>query len=295
MKFFECHGHIMLDGADFQAAIARHKNGADKEAVRKALDTLAASGVVYFRDGGDSLGVTAYARTIAEEYGIRYATPAFATCKEGRYGKMLGRTFDSMADFRALVDQARKSGADYIKLMMSGIMTFAADGELSCPPLSDAEISECVRIAHGEGFRMMAHVNGSDTIKAALEAGTDSIEHGYFMDEEGVRLLVETKAVWVPTLSPLAAVAGLGGEKGRVAGEILENQLRSVGAAIAQGAYVASGSDSGAFGVPHTTGIAMECGLMGQAARGIDEEQFGRQLLAANERVRDLFVVGSVG
>jgi hypothetical protein len=247
-----------MDGLDFNAAISRHTGGLDRAVIRSSLEALAKSGVVYFRDGGDNLGACIYARSVAHEYGIRYATPAFAIHKEGRYGDNVGRSYSTIADFQKLVLQAQKDGADFIKLMMSGIMTFKAHGELSCPSLPADEIAGLVRIAHDQGLKVMAHVNGSETIKAALAAGTDSIEHGYFMDGQCIDLLVQTKAVWVPTLAPVAVFAGFATKRGAVAGDILKMQMDSIRRAFAGGAYVASGSDSGAHGVPHGGGILAE-------------------------------------
>ena len=278
----------MMDAANLAAATALHKNKVDAAAVRRNLEALAGSGVVYFREAGDNLDVCGFAKQIAHEYGIRYVTPAFAIHKEGRYGDAVGHCFNSTADYRKLIAKAKDSGADYIKLMMSGIMTFAAGGELSGPSLSPEEIAELVGITHDAGLRVMAHVNGGDTIKAALEAGTDSIEHGYFMDDECIDLLVRTKAVWVPTLAPVAVFAGMRDDKSEVAGQILRDHMRSVGKAFSAGAHVASGSDSGAFGVPHGEGIITECNLLRQAS-GMDEPSFARQLRKANERVRDVF------
>ena len=287
-EFFECHGHIMMDGADLSAATLRHKNKVDAAAVRRNLEALAESGVVYFREAGDNLDVCGYAKQVAHEYGIRYVTPAFAIHKKGRYGGTVGHCFDTVDEYRKLISKAKDSGADYIKLMMSGIMTFAAGGELSGPCLSPEEIAELVGVTHDAGLRVMAHVNGADTIKAALKAGTDSIEHGYFMDDDCIDLLVRTKAVWTPTLAPVAVFSGMGDDKAEVAGQILEDHMRSVGKAFSAGAYVASGSDSGAFGVPHGVGIIKECDLLHRAS-GMDEASFAKQLRAANERVRDVF------
>jgi len=278
----------MLDATSYSQAAALHKNGVDKAFVRRNLETLASGGVVFFRDAGDKFGATIYAKEIAHEYGIEYVTPTFAIHMHGRYGGLVGRSFKTLSDYENLIASAKSSGADYIKLMMSGIMTFAHTGELSCPPLSAQEIKQLVHVTHGMGLRVMAHVNGSSTIKAALLAGTDSIEHGYFIDDECIELLVKAKVIWVPTLAPVAAFSASGTDQGKVAAAILENHMASVGKAFSAGAYVASGSDSGAYGVPHAAGLITECELL-QRASGIEKPLFDRQLFAANSRVREIF------
>ena len=261
----ECHGHIFMDGVDFKQARDLHRNGPDTAAIRAHLAAYQARGITYFRDGGDALGVSLRARELAGEYGIRYVTPAFAIHRNGRYGAIVGRGYDSLGEYRALVAQARALGADFIKLMFSGILGFTAYGAISCPPLPAEEIRELVRIAHGEGFAVMAHVNGADAVRAALEAGTDSIEHGYYMDEECLKLLAETGAVWVPTLAAIAPFAGRQGCRPAVVERLLGEQSAALQTAAAGGALIASGSDAGAVGVPHGAGLAAELRLLEQA------------------------------
>ena len=66
--------------------------------------------------------------------------------------------------------------------------------------MADSEIRELIHIAHEEGFPVMAHTNGSQAVRAAALAGVDSIEHGNFCDEDALRALAASDAIWVPTL-----------------------------------------------------------------------------------------------
>jgi len=281
---FECHGHLMMDGADFAAARKRHQSGVDMTAVHAALSALRSHGVRYFRDGGDALGVSAAAREITAEYGVEYATPVFAIHRKGRYGGIVGRGYGDMAEYRALVAEARAAGADFIKLMFSGILTFTVWGGLSCPGLPEAEIRELVEIAHGEGFAVMAHVNGCETVRSAIEAGTDSIEHGYFMDEACLRALADSDSIWVPTLAATAAFVGRKGFDSAVAEETQRRQRSAIRAALRLGARVAVGSDSGAVGVPHGPGTDTEYRLL-----HTDCGATAAQLASANEAIRSRF------
>ena len=196
---------------------------------------------------------------------MQFVTPAFAIHRIGRYGGIVGRGYATMGEYRCLVAQARAQGADFIKLMFSGILGFSAYGELSCPPLPAEEIRELVHIAHGEGFAVMAHVNGADAVRAALEAGTDSIEHGYYMDTACLSLLAQTGAVWVPTLAAIAPFAHRPGCRAEVVERLLEEQMAALREAAAAGALIASGSDAGAVGVPHADGLCKELELLEQA------------------------------
>ena len=261
----ECHGHIFMDGVDFSRARDRHKSAPDLADIRAHLAAYQARGITYFRDGGDPWGVSLRARELAGEYGIRYVTPAFAIHRNGRYGAIVGRGYGSLGEYRCLVAQAKALGADFIKLMFSGILDFSEYGRLSCPPLPAEEIRELVAVAHGEGFAVMAHVNGPDAVRAALEAGTDSIEHGYYMDEACLALLAESGAVWVPTMAAIAPFAGRPGCRREVVERLLREQMAALKRAAAMGACIASGSDAGAVGVPHGAGTAVELRLLEEA------------------------------
>ncbi len=160
----ECHGHIMMDGADYRKALERHRNGADAEAVRAGLRALSEAGVDYFREGGDPLGVSSAAALLAPEYGIEYASPCFAIHRKGRYGAIAGKSYSDLGEYQDLLRQLKQEKADFVKLIVSGIMTFRAYGELSCDSLPPEEIRELIRIAHGEGFPVMVHVNGREAI-----------------------------------------------------------------------------------------------------------------------------------
>jgi hypothetical protein len=286
MSYYECHGHIFMDGHVFKEAMELHRNGVVREVIDERLGLLREAGVTYYRDGGDKLGASLYARSRAEEYGIEYRTCAFGTHKRHQYGGLVGLPFDTAADFRALVAKARELKADFIKLMISGIMDFQSFGGLMGGGLEPEEIPELIKIAHGEGFRVMAHVNGAERIKTALEAGLDSVEHGYFMDEECLMLLKETGAVWVPTL---AATAGFAGREGFVQG-VAEANLRhaceNLRKAKALGVLVAAGSDAGAVNVPPDRGIHIEHTLL--AAAGLEPEDVRR----GDEAIRRCFVYG---
>ena len=281
----ECHGHIFMDGVDFKRARDRHKSAPDTADIRAHLAAYQARGITYFRDGGDPWGVSLRARELAGEYGIRYVTPAFAIHRNGRYGAIVGRGYGSLGEYRCLVAQAKALGADFIKLMFSGILDFSQYGKLSCPPLPAQEIRELVRVAHGEGLAVMAHVNGPDAVRSALEAGTDSIEHGYYMDEACLDLLAETGAVWVPTLAAIAPFAGRPGCQPAVVERLLREQSAALQTAAAGGALIASGSDAGAVGVPHGEGLAAELRLLESALGPSGQAVIAR----GNRSVRERF------
>ncbi len=130
----------------------------------------------------------------------------------------------------------------------------------------------------------MAHVNGAERIRIALEAGLDSVEHGYFGDEDCLRCLAQTGAVWVPTLAATSGFAGREGFGPGVAEENVRMQGEMLRKAAAMGCLIAAGSDAGAFGVPPDTGIHMEHALL--AAAGVPPETVRAGDAAIRQRFR---------
>jgi len=247
----DCHIHIFMNGSDYRAARDQYRRGVDEADVRRKLQGYADAGITYLRDGGDPYGAGMFARQIAPEYGITYRSPVFAIHREGCYGAIVGRAFTDMKEYAALVREVRLSEGDFIKVMFSGILDFASDGSVSGTPLTRGEITEMIHIAHEEGYAVMAHVNGAVPVLAAIEAGLDSIEHGYYMDETCLQALAESHCVWVPTLSPVCSMIGAGRFDDALLERIALDQQRNVLRALELGALVASGSDAGAWMVPH--------------------------------------------
>ena len=153
----DCHIHMVLDGENWKAAIDAHRNGPDLSLIRQRLEGYARAGFTYLRDGGDRWGAGSRAREFAPEYGITYRTPLAPLCKKGHYGAFIGLTYETFRDYAQLVQQHRKNGADFIKIMISGLMDFDRFGVLTDEGYPPSDIRELIHIAHEEGFSVMAH------------------------------------------------------------------------------------------------------------------------------------------
>ena len=262
----DCHIHMVLDGVDWKNAVSRHANRPDVAWIRSILARYRSRGITYLRDGGDRWGVGAAARALASEYGITYKTPLTPLCKAGCYGSFIGRTYGDLKEYTALVGEIRRSGGDFIKIMISGLMDFDRFGVITSQVLSPGLIRELIHIAHEEGFSVMAHCNGARTAQAAAEAGVDSIEHGAYLDRDALTAMKEAGTVWVPTLSTIGNLRGKGRFDETAVCAILESALVNVAAFGNMGGLVAPGTDAGAWAVPH--GAETEYALL-QKALGI--------------------------
>ena len=259
----DCHIHMVLDGDWWRTAIDRHSGGPDIPWIRRILERYREAGFTWLRDGGDRWGVGAAARALAPEYGITYRTPLAPLCMEGHYGSFIGLTYGNLKAYATLVVKQKAQGADFIKIMISGLMDFDRFGRLTEDGLEDGVIRELVHIAHEEGMAVMAHGNGAKNVIAAARAGVDSIEHGAYLNEEALQAMKEAGTVWCPTLSTLGNLRGKGRFSEPDVCAILESALANVAAFGAMGGLLAIGSDAGAWAVPH--GYQQEEALLAQA------------------------------
>jgi imidazolonepropionase-like amidohydrolase len=131
---------------------------------------------------------------------------------------------DTVAEVSRAVRRDLKYGADWIKLMATGgVMDPMSD--FNVQELSDEQIAEAVRVAHRAGKKVLAHAHGTSGIRAALEAGVDSIEHGTFLDDETAQLIV-AKGIWlVPTVYTGEEQEETGASKGMTPAMLEKNRL----------------------------------------------------------------------
>lgn len=281
--FGECHVHMIMDGVNYKAAVALHQAGVDEEAVRRHLKESADAGITFIRDGGDAREVSKLAKELAPEYGIDYRTPVFAIHKRGHYGGIVGHAFEDWGEYRALIGRAQAEGADFIKIMVSGILDFGHAGTLSEEGLTREEIVYMIDAAHDAGMAVMAHCNGDRTCFITLEAGVDSLEHGFFMEEETLHLLAEKKIPWLPTFAPVGNLLGCGRFPDEEVRKNLYMQRDRVKKAASLHACIGLGSDAGAYLVPHGQGTMDEYGYLRQA--GVSDDM----LQQAEDRIRMVF------
>lgn len=256
--FGENHAHIFMNALDYRQAVKDHEKAPDEKLIREHLKAYQEKNVSFVRDGGDYLGVSQKAREIALEYGIDYRTPIFAIHKKGHYGGIVGRAFETMKEYAALVREVKKEGGDFIKIMTTGIMDFDTDGSITGTVLPFEEVREMVHIAHEEGFSVMSHTNGARAVKEVAMAGADSIEHGNYADEEALKIMAEKGTIWVPTITVVKNLIGKGRFSDQVLLQIWEKGKTNIRKGYELGVNLALGSDAGAYLVPHGQGILDE-------------------------------------
>jgi imidazolonepropionase-like amidohydrolase len=174
-------------------------------------------------------------------------------------------TVDGPDEVRRKVRELHRMGADVIKVATSGGVLSPRDDPRHAH-LRPAELEALVEEATAAGMFVMAHAQGADGIKNAVRAGIRSIDHGIFLDDEGIELMKRHGTWFVPTLvAPQGVLDAVDAgaqlppavvDKARSVIEIHRSAFRH---AVEAGVRIAMGTDSGV--TPHGRNLR-ELGLM---------------------------------
>ena len=156
---------------------------------------------------------------------------------------------------RRRVRELVRAGADVIKVFTSGGVLSPRDDPRH-GAFSDEELAVLVAEADRAGRFVMAHAQGAPGIKAAIRAGIRSIEHGIYLDDEAIELMLRHGTWFVPTLiapqgvlDAAAAGARIPEASLRKAREVVEIHREAFRRAVAAGVRIAMGTDTGV--TPH--------------------------------------------
>jgi imidazolonepropionase-like amidohydrolase len=249
--FFDCHVHVMVSGIDLVRRLNRPFSYQFFQAARNLGATLDC-GITTVRDaGGADLGVQ---RAIDDGLidGPRMQIAISALTQTGGHGDGWlpsgittflmsphpGRPpglADGPEEVRKRVREIIRAGANVIKVHTSGGVLSPRDSPKHAQFRPD-ELAALMAEATAAGLPVMAHAQATDGIKNALRAGVRSIEHGIYLDEEAIDIMLRTGAWLVPTLVAPHAVVNAA----RAGSQLPDGVL-----AKAQDVISALGTDSG--------------------------------------------------
>lgn len=263
----DCHVHVTASGVDVMERLMQPFSYQFYQAARNLSVTLA-TGVTTVRDaGGADLGI-AQAVTDGLIDGPRMLLSINIIGQTGGHTDgWFPSGFDvplslphpgrpaALADgpdeLRKVVRSLLRAGADVIKICTTGGVLSPRD-DPTHTQFSPEEVAVVVETAAAAGRPVMAHAQGAAGIKNAVRAGVRSIEHGIFLDEEAIDLMLSHGTWLVPTLvAPQAvlAAAAAGAQLPEAvvakARDVVVVHQESVRAAVAAGVRLAMGTDSG--------------------------------------------------
>jgi imidazolonepropionase-like amidohydrolase len=266
--FIDCHVHVMLDDVDMLRLLQTPFSLRFFQAARNLGLTLRA-GVTTTRDAaGADLGVKQAVTTgLIEGPDLQIAIGMLSQtgghgdewllsgeCVHALWPTYPGRpstVVDGVDAMRRAVRELVRAGADVIKVATTGgVISPRSDPQRA--QLADQELAVMMAEARAAHVPVMAHAQGAQGVKNAVRAGVRSIEHGVYLDEEAVDMMVQTGTWLVPTLSAPHAILRLADTSGGVAAAIrdkaaaaVEAHERSVRLAYAAGVRIAMGTDAG--------------------------------------------------
>jgi len=257
--FIDCHVHLTMNAEAAPKAIVSPADQmvAVMHASMNALSTLH-GGVTTVRDCGAPHGIDFALRRAAEE-GLcvtpRLLLSGRALCMTGGHGwHLIGREVDGADQLRRAAREQLKAGADNVKLIASGgILTPGTN--IGNPQFMVDEMKAAVEEAHAAGKTANAHAHGAEGIKRATLAGVDSVEHCYFIDPEGIEMMLSRGTVLVATSAAVRNVvsygvaAGIPAHIAEKADSAISAHVSGFKAAHKAGVRLAMGTDSG---VPFT-------------------------------------------
>ena len=252
--FIDCHVHLCLDGSPdpVASAIGEPLTLTVVKAAQSAQRTLMA-GVTSVRDMGGKDGIDLGLRQAIVSgliKGPRMLVSGQLICMTGGHGWQMGREANGPDEVRRAAREQIKAGVDIVKLMATGgVMTPGV--EPGSEQLTEEELRAGIQEAHKAGKKTATHAMGTQGILNALRAGIDSIEHGVYLNEVCVSLMVEHRVPLVPTISALYYILSSGVEAG-VPAFAVEKTLRvkpfhleSIRLAREAGVRIAAGTDAG--------------------------------------------------
>lgn len=246
----DAHVHFSLSGeASVEEVVGMSEAKLALVEARNARRTLE-SGVTGVRAMGARGVDLQLARSIraGDVPGPRTTANGHSLTATGGHGHHLGREIDGPVDARAAVREEVDAGAEFVKFMTTGgVTTPGTDPDAIA--LTDAELDALVDEAERQGVSAATHAHGAAGVKAAVKAGVDTVEHGTFLDDEAVDLLLEHETTLVPTLSaPYRIVRNLDAatpDSGRKTEAVYERHAESFRKAVDAGVEIAGGTDAG--------------------------------------------------
>lgn len=177
-------------------------------------------------------------------------TGGHADFAEGENGTTTwGRLVDSCDEMRHAVRLNFKEGAHNIKVMSTGGIMSVTD-QIDDTELTVGEMKTAVEEAHSKHMTVAAHAEGGNGIHNAILAGVDSIEHGSFVSDDDIQLMLDKGTYLTPTLVAPWTLMKYG--KGKVpqymldkAGKFLKDWFANTGRAFKAGVKLAFGTDAG--------------------------------------------------
>jgi imidazolonepropionase-like amidohydrolase len=262
--FHDSHIHFMIEGRE--------------ASLNESLDLirqLIFAGIVAGKDMGHKSGLGLKLKKVAAQEGFgpfRIQSAGRALHKTGGYGGFLGKGVAGKIEIQKAIRKSAEMGADFIKIINSGIVTFGERNPVSDSGFSREEWKVIQEEAGIQGLPICCHANTDRAIRQAIDFGVSSIEHGFFISKETLFDFAEKGVSWTPTAAALLSLkAFLPTEQHFQLDKIMERHLEAIAQAANLKVRLQVGTDSGSKGVRPGESFFKELQLFRKA--GLTSEQ----------------------
>ena len=160
---------------------------------------------------------------------------------------------DNPDDMVAAIRDQRKAGVDFIKIYATGTLRHINRETMEpLSQLSTEEVEVMVNEARRWGMDVAAHAYGGTGAYHAVEGGVHSLEHGMFLDDKILDLMVKNGTFWCPTMTVYLPDEGASEADIRFRNRIVAEHKKSFERAMNKGVNIAFGTDIGSM--PHGEG-----------------------------------------
>lgn len=253
-----CHVHVCNDGeGDLFAQVLNDSIPISTVRGIKNLRVALESGVTTVRDCGAANDIAIELSRAVEDgmiAGPRIRAAGRVITMTGGHGHFIGRQADGPVGTAQATRAEIAGGAHFIKVMATGgVLTKGVHPNQTA--LQPDELAAVAREAHNAGKRVASHAIGGQGIKNAIAAGIDSIEHGFYLDDESLEDAIDRGTYLVPTL---IAVNRIVENPDKIPSWVVEKAESESGhhrdsfvAAVRSGMKIAAGTDAGTPFNPH--------------------------------------------
>ena len=199
---FNCHIHALSTPIAAPESLNWETSGMFALRGLRHLQQHLQSGVTFVRDmNGRKLAEVDLKNALQQGLfaGPNYYIARQCLCMTGGHGSNTGRECDGPVDCMKAAREQIKGGADFVKIMATGGVNSDTRPEFS--QLNLEEMTAAITEAHRAGKKTATHAHGKAGIKTAVLAGIDSVEHGSYIDDECIELMLQRGTALCPTLS----------------------------------------------------------------------------------------------
>jgi len=175
-----------------------------------------------------------------------------AIYKKDSYGKYIGHGVDTVREAEQLIDKLLETGADYIKIINSGIY-LPENNKITEGGFSLNDLKAIADHAKSGGLDVACHANGEKAVDDAVKSGMSYLIHGLYASDKSLENMAEKGIAFIPTINAFAGLKYISKSKESQANidRAVYGHIQTIQRAFDKGVKVLPGSDAGPDYIPY--------------------------------------------